>query len=63
MTEGILIGLTTALSFQNIFMVMIGCFFGTIIGMLPGLGPMGPKPGNIPIIVPKKQPIITIKIF
>ena len=40
MTEGILIGLTTALSFQNIFMVMIGCFFGTIIGMLPGLGPM-----------------------
>ena len=24
---------------------------------------MGPKPGNIPIIVPKKQPIITIKIF
>ena len=40
MIEGILIGLTTALTFQNIFMVMIGCFFGTIIGMLPGLGPM-----------------------
>ena len=28
MIEGILIGLTTALTFQNIFMVMIGCFFG-----------------------------------
>ena len=40
MIEGILIGLSTALTFQNIFMVMIGCFFGTIIGMLPGLGPM-----------------------
>ena len=38
MIEGILIGLSTALTFQNIFMVMIGCFFGTIIGMLPGLG-------------------------
>jgi TctA family transporter len=36
MIEGILIGLTTALTFQNILMVMVGCFFGTIIGMLPG---------------------------
>ena len=34
MIEGILIGLKTALTFQNILMVMIGCFFGTIIGML-----------------------------
>ena len=40
MIDGILIGLATALTFQNILMVMIGCFFGTIIGMLPGLGPM-----------------------
>ena len=40
MIEGILIGLNTALSFQNIIIVMIGCFAGTIIGMLPGLGPM-----------------------
>ncbi len=49
MTEGLLIGLTTALSFQNIFMVMIGCFFGTIIGMLPGLGPMTAIALMIPI--------------
>ena len=40
MIEGILIGLNTALSIKNIIMVMIGCFAGTIIGMLPGLGPM-----------------------
>ena len=40
MIEGILIGLHTALSLKNILMVMMGCFFGTIIGMLPGLGPM-----------------------
>ena len=49
MIEGILIGLTTALTLQNIFMVMIGCFFGTIIGMLPGLGPMTAIALMIPI--------------
>ena len=27
MIEGILIGLTTALTLQNILMVMVGCFF------------------------------------
>ena len=40
MIEGILIGLTTALTIQNILMVIVGCFFGTLIGLLPGLGPM-----------------------
>ncbi len=40
MIEGILIGLETAFSLKNLMMVMIGCFAGTIIGMLPGLGPM-----------------------
>ena len=49
MIEGILIGLTTALTFQNILMVMFGCFFGTIIGMLPGLGPMTAIALMIPI--------------
>ena len=49
MIEGILIGLSTALTLQNIFMVMIGCFFGTIIGMLPGLGPMTAIALMIPI--------------
>ena len=49
MTEGILIGLQTALSLKNILMVMMGCFFGTIIGMLPGLGPMTAIALMIPI--------------
>ena len=49
MIEGILIGLNTALSFQNIIIVMIGCFAGTIIGMLPGLGPMTAIALMIPI--------------
>ncbi len=49
MIEGILIGLKTALSFQNLLMVTTGCFAGTIIGMLPGLGPMTAIALMIPI--------------
>ena len=49
MIEGILIGLKTALTFQNLIMVMLGCFFGTIIGMLPGLGRMTAIALMIPI--------------
>ncbi len=49
MIEGILIGLSTTLSLTNILMVMVGCFAGTIIGMLPGLGPMTAIALMIPI--------------
>ena len=55
MIEGILIGLKTALSFQNLLMVMIGCFAGTIIGMLPGLGPMTAIALMIPITLMRLQ--------
>jgi len=49
MIEGIMIGVNTALSGYNIIMVMMGCFAGTIIGMLPGLGPMSAIALMIPI--------------
>jgi len=49
MIEGIWIGINTAFSGYNIFMVIIGCFAGTIIGMLPGLGPMSAIALMIPI--------------
>jgi len=49
MNEGILIGINTAFSGYNIIMVMMGCFAGTIIGMLPGLGPMSAIALMIPI--------------
>lgn len=49
MLEGILIGLTTAFSLQNIMFVMVGCLVGTFIGMLPGLGPMSAIALMIPI--------------
>ncbi len=49
MTEGLWIGLTTALQPLNLLMVVIGCFAGTFIGMLPGLGPISAIALMIPI--------------
>ena len=49
MLEGILIGLNTAFTPINLMMVLIGCFAGTFIGMLPGLGPVSAIALMIPI--------------
>jgi putative tricarboxylic transport membrane protein len=49
MMEGIYEGVTTALTSYNIMMVAIGCFAGTFIGMLPGLGPISAIALMIPI--------------
>jgi putative tricarboxylic transport membrane protein len=51
MLEGVLVGLSTAFSFQNLFMVTAGCLLGTFIGMLPGLGPMSIIAIMIPIAI------------
>ena len=51
MLEGILAGLTTALTFQNLLMVVAGCILGTFIGMLPGLGPMSIIAIMIPVAI------------
>ena len=51
MIEGLLLGLNTALSLQNLMMVVAGCLIGTIIGMLPGLGPMSIIAIMIPIAI------------
>ncbi|NQY93579.1 MAG: tripartite tricarboxylate transporter permease, partial [Campylobacteraceae bacterium] len=49
MMDGIILGVTTALTSYNIMMVVIGCFAGTFIGMLPGLGPISAIALMIPI--------------
>lgn len=49
MIEGILAGLYTAFTPTNLMMVFIGCFAGTFIGMLPGLGPVSAIALMIPI--------------
>ena len=51
MFEGIMLGLSTALSIQNIIMVVVGCLIGTVIGMLPGLGPMSIIAIMIPVAI------------
>jgi len=49
MLEGMLTGLNTATQPFNILMVFVGCFAGTFIGMLPGLGPVSAVALMIPI--------------
>ncbi|MEO0402488.1 MAG: tripartite tricarboxylate transporter permease [Pseudomonadota bacterium] len=56
MLEGLLIGLQTALSLQNLLMVIGGCLIGTFIGMLPGLGPMSIIAIMIPVAISMGDP-------
>ena len=56
MLEGLLIGLQTALSIQNLLMVIAGCLIGTFIGMLPGLGPMSIIAIMIPVAISMGDP-------
>ena len=49
MFEGILVGLATVLTIQNLLLVFAGCLAGTLIGMLPGLGPISAIALMIPI--------------
>ncbi len=56
MLEGLLIGLQTALSLQNLIMVIGGCLIGTFIGMLPGLGPMSIIAIMIPVAISMGDP-------
>ncbi|WP_343561815.1 tripartite tricarboxylate transporter permease [Kiloniella sp. b19] len=51
MIEGLLIGLATAFSLQNLLFVIAGCLIGTLIGMLPGLGPMSIIAIMIPVAI------------
>jgi len=51
MLEGLMIGLQTAFSLQNLLMVIGGCLIGTFIGMLPGLGPMSIIAIMIPVAI------------
>lgn len=56
MLEGLLIGLQTVLSVQNLLMVIGGCLIGTFIGMLPGLGPMSIIAIMIPVAISMGDP-------
>jgi len=49
MLDGILLGLQTVLTIENLALVFAGCMVGTFIGMLPGLGPISAIALMIPI--------------
>ena len=49
MLEGILTGIATALTLQNVLWVAFGCLAGTLIGMMPGLGPISAIALMIPV--------------
>ncbi len=51
MIEGLLIGLAAAVTPFNLAMVVFGCVIGTLIGMLPGLGPMSIIAIMIPVAI------------
>jgi putative tricarboxylic transport membrane protein len=38
--DNLALGFETALTFQNLIYAFVGCLLGTMIGMLPGLGPL-----------------------
>lgn len=56
MLEGVMLGLQTAFSLQNLILVVAGCMIGTIIGMLPGLGPMSIIAIMIPVAISIGEP-------
>ena len=49
MIDGMLTGIVTTLIPRNIVMVLFGCFTGSLIGMLPGLGPITAVALMIPV--------------
>jgi len=46
--EFLLQGFATALTLQNLFWALVGCFIGTLVGVLPGIGPVS----GIAILLP-----------
>src|SRR3546814_14934909 len=40
MLANLMIGFDAALSLQNVLYALMGCTLGTLIGILPGLGPL-----------------------
>jgi putative tricarboxylic transport membrane protein len=47
--EYLLAGIAAALTFQNLAFALVGCLFGTMVGVLPGLGPSAGTAILIPI--------------
>lgn len=51
MIEGLLGGLAGLLTLHNMLLLVLGCFMGTFIGMMPGLGPVTAISLLIPVVL------------
>ena len=60
MWDQMLLGIQTAFTLQNMLFAALGCFIGTIIGMLPGLGPMSVVAIMIPVSIQIGDPSTTL---
>jgi TctA family transporter len=45
----LVLGLSVALTFQNLTYALLGCMVGTLIGVLPGVGPVATIAMLLPI--------------
>jgi putative tricarboxylic transport membrane protein len=63
MFDLLLTGFSVALSGINLPLVVIGCFLGTVIGMLPGIGPINAIAILFPIVLQFELPPSSALIF
>ncbi len=56
-------GFAIALTLQNVLFVLFGVFLGTVIGMLPGIGPVNAIAVLFPIVFTIQVPAATVMIF
>ena len=47
--DGLAVGFATALAFQNLLFALAGCLCGTLIGVLPGVGPLATLAMLLPV--------------
>src|SRR5260370_12597241 len=47
--NNLVLGMSVALSLQNLFYALVGCMVGTLIGVLPGIGPVATIAMLLPI--------------
>ena len=61
MFDLLLNGFAVAFTPTNMMLVVIGCFLGTVIGMLPGIGPINAIAILFPIVLQFELPKIAIE--
>ena len=48
LSNNLLIGFQTALTLKNLYLCFLGCLWGSMVGVLPGIGPLA----GIALLIP-----------